>query len=145
VPTGWQWKSAIRPVSGAFVGARRLILWDMDMGSGGASAGASAMRSYVFTPVRAHTDVYKDVYWCTDVRGEYAYLTVSGFPHEGGPAPPVERAKWCVYVHEGNAPKRLAYRAYYDEDTKTWMFKDKTSAASAAFSRVQWLLCVDRK
>jgi hypothetical protein len=100
------------------------------------------MRSYVFTPVRAHTDVYKDVYWCTDVRGEYAYLTVSGFPHDGGPAPPVERAKWCVYVHEGNAPKRLAYRAYYDEDTKTWMFKDKTSAV---FSRVQWLLCVDRK
>jgi hypothetical protein len=142
VPTGWQWKSAIRPVSGAFVGARRLILWDM--GSGGASAGASAMRSYVFTALGA----YKDVYLCPDVRGEAAYLTVSGFPHEGGPAPPVDWAKWRVYVQEGqegNAPKRLAYRAYYDEDTKTWMFKDKTSAAGAAFSRVQWLLCVDRK
>ena len=96
------------------------------------------MRSYVFTALGA----YKDVYLCPDVRGEAAYLTVSGFPHDGGPAPPVERAKWCVYVHEGNAPKRLAYRAYYDEDTKTWMFKDKTSAV---FSRVQWLLCVDRK
>ncbi len=126
---GLRAESTVRPVSGAFLGAKTLILWD---------AGASAMRSYVFTALGAH----KDVYLCLDMRGEPAYLTVSGLPHEGGPEPPVARAKWCVYVHEGHAPKRLAYRAYHDEGTKTWMFKDKTSAS---FARVEWLLCVDRK
>jgi hypothetical protein len=47
------------------------------------------------------------------------YLTVSGWPHEGGASAPASRSVYC-YV-DSTTGRMLRYLGYYDESSQTWM------------------------